>query len=139
MTTTPTTGSMGKGFIQCVLIGILFVFVGVYSKYSNHTSPPPPARSQASPVALVPRPCQQGSWSNKTFEIPMNGGLSEYLCKGWQDFPLGGEIAIVTPNGKVIHDKPGAIINDSSPEGIYFFRVDGPPGPRQVTIYNRWQ
>jgi hypothetical protein len=110
MTTTPTTGSMGKGFIQCVLIGILFVFVGVYSKYSNHTSPPPPAHSQVSPVAPTAPTVKVGKEKQLYRFSKDTGCVSVTLRSDAEFYPKGGEIIITPPKpGKPWNDEPGTV------------------------------
>jgi len=94
------------------------------------------ARAHPAPPAEVP--AIEKPWTLKTLDIPAEG-LAVYLYPGWEDYALGGDITITPPEGgKVLHDQPGADHNwGRQPEGIYLFRAD-PPGPRKVSILNRW-
>jgi hypothetical protein len=120
-TTTPTTGSVGKGFIQCILIGILFVFVGVYSKYSKPTPSPPPARSQASPVAPTAPSVIQVGKEKMLYRFGTDGCITKFLQGGWSDYPKGGEISFIdlSTGLTVLKDKPGTSTGSSLPPGNY--------------------
>ena len=113
----------------CVLVIVVPVVKGLQSAKAHAWQHDPPDD---------PRPCTTGAFSPLVKKIPPEG-LREYLCSGWADEALDGNIVITNPAGKRLYDQPGANHNwGYQPSGWYTFESDPGGEARRVNISNVW-
>ena len=122
-----STNLINHGLVGAPLKGVWVAAFGTPEVKTNRASTNPATTPVHTPV-----------WSEKTLKIPP-GGFSVTLYRGWRVHPLGGNITITTPSGRVLHDEPGSNHDFGwCPKGNYIFLADPPGSERSVDIYNQW-
>jgi hypothetical protein len=124
------------GYQRWVLLGVIIVigiiFLSIPSQSNNN------CHKNNNYVANNPLPSQSKVKSSKLFTFDKTSKeIKVYLRSGWKDYPKGGGVKIITPNGNILEDKPGIDKNFGyQPEGWYIFC--GEKNTTGVEIYNYW-
>jgi len=120
-----------------VVFAIVLAVAHVRTTYVPPPPPPPAQQVAAQPPTRVITVVEK-VWKIETFDIQPEG-LRVYLYQGWKDFPLGGNIVIVTPSGERLHDGPGVITHFGfQTDGTYTIYPDPSGSTRSVQLYNKW-